>query len=152
MNPSFPNLRTSLLAAVRWRVEKAADPIPVQGAARGGDRAALHQPAERRASRRHLRLRRLRAAALFEPDQVRKRPRLAELLGAAETRDRDRDRPQARLSAHRGALPALRLASGAYLDRPATTDRQTLTLDTRGTQLPSAVTRPAHSPPPPPNA
>src|SRR3546814_19672914 len=75
---------------------RSADPIPVQGAARGGDRAALHQPAERRASRRHLRLRRLRAAALFEPDQVRKRHRLAELLGAAERRDRDRDRPQAR--------------------------------------------------------
>src|SRR3546814_1500328 len=115
MNPSFPNLRTSLLAAVRWRVEKAADPIPVQGAARGGDRAALHQPAERRASRRHLRLRRLRAAALFEPDQVRKRHRLAELLGAAERRDRERDRPQDPLYAHRGALPALRWASGAYL-------------------------------------
>ena len=45
------------------------------------------------ASRRHLRLRRLRPAAVLVEDQIRKRHRLAELLGAArQSRRRDDDR------------------------------------------------------------
>src|SRR3546814_2724263 len=105
---------------------KTADLIPIEGAARSGDRTALHQSAERRASRRHLRLRRLRAAALFEQDQIRKPYRLAEFLGAAEGRRRDRDRPQAWLSAHRGALPALRRASGACRSEEHTSELQSI--------------------------
>ena len=45
-------------------------------------RAAVHQPAQRREAQGHLRLRRLRPAAVLLRDQVRKRHRLAELLSS----------------------------------------------------------------------
>ena len=48
-----------------------------------GTETPVQQPAERRASRRHVRVRRLRAAAVFIEDQVRQRHRLAEFLAAA---------------------------------------------------------------------
>ena len=52
-------------------------------------------PLDARASPRHLRLRRLRPAALLLDDQVRERHRLAELLPAAAARRRHQHRPPA---------------------------------------------------------
>ena len=63
--------------------------------------------------KRHVRLRRLRAAAVQLGDQVRKRHRLAELLAAAAARGRHPRRPQPDDGAHRSAVRALRRASWA---------------------------------------
>ena len=76
------------------------------GTERPGSCALLY---EKRPGR--LRLRGLRAAAVREQDQVRKRHRLAELQYAGRRRGRDDDRPQLRHDAHRSALLALRIAS-----------------------------------------
>ena len=58
-------------------------------------RAAVHEPAQRREAQGHLRLRRLRPAAVLVRDQVRKRHRLAELL-SSRCRTRSRHRPTVR--------------------------------------------------------
>ena len=68
------------LRAHRRRMAQAADRCRIRRAARAWHRAPLHLAAQRRAPRRHLRLRRLRPAALFLRDQIRQRHRLAELL------------------------------------------------------------------------
>ena len=52
-------------------------------------------PLNKREAQGHLRLRRLRAAAVFVGDEIRKRHRLAELLPAAAGRGGDLDRPLA---------------------------------------------------------
>ena len=67
----------------------------------------------------HVYLRRMRATAVREQDQVRVRHRMAELLYAARRRGRDDGRSQPLDGAHRGALCALRLASGPRLSRMA---------------------------------
>ena len=63
----------------RGGVARYPDARAVRGAARGGDRAGRHQRAPRRAPQGHVRLRRLRPAALLLGEEVRFRHRLAEL-------------------------------------------------------------------------
>ena len=65
-------------------------------ATHGTERAGI-EPAQQREAQGHLRLRRLRPAAVLLRDQVRERHRLAELLSAAAERGR-RPRPTARCS------------------------------------------------------
>jgi hypothetical protein len=68
-------------------------------------------PAQHRASRGHLRLRRLRAPQLLIAHQVRQRNRLAELLAAFAQRRAGQQRRQFRHGSDRGSLPALRRPS-----------------------------------------
>ncbi len=78
------------LSDAEWR--KRLTPAAVQRPAQARHRARRHQPAQSREAQGHLRLRRLRAAAVFLRHQVRERHRLAELLPAARQRGGDQDR------------------------------------------------------------
>jgi len=71
-------------------------------------------------------LRRLRPAAVFLRDEVRKRNRLAELLQAARQRGRHDGRPYLRHGAYRSALPPLRRSSRPRLRRRPQADRLAL--------------------------
>ena len=82
-----------------------------------GTERALYQPAQRRASRGDVLLRRLPARPLFVAHEVRQPYRLAELLGAARSRGRDAHRQFLRHGAQRSALQALRRASRPRLRR-----------------------------------
>ena len=74
----------------------------------------------------HLRLRRLRPAAVLLRDQIRERHRLAELLPAARKRRRQDRGPHLRHAAHRSALPPLRRPSRPCLRRRTEADRPAL--------------------------
>ena len=67
---SVPSPAEPLKLSDAGMVEAAAARV-VQSAARGRHRARRHQPAQRREARRHLRLRRLRSAALHLRDEIR---------------------------------------------------------------------------------
>ena len=73
-----------------WR--KSLDPASYAVLRARRNRAAVFQPAQRRASRRRVRLRRLRAAVVHVRDEVRQRHRLAELFHDDSRRVRNRSR------------------------------------------------------------
>jgi peptide-methionine (R)-S-oxide reductase len=88
--PLAASIRPALAAAGTFpvshtggRVAQAADAGAVQYPARGRHRISRQQSAPQRAPQRHVRLRRLRPGAFFVGGEIRKRHRLAELLGAA---------------------------------------------------------------------
>ena len=89
-------------------------------------RAPGLEPAAQGASQGHLRLRRLRPAAICLGNQVRQRHRLAELLSADGERGRQDRGPHLRHAAHRSALPPLRRPSRPRLRRRAEADRAAL--------------------------
>src|SRR5882724_8032523 len=89
----------------------------IQYFAPAGHRSAVYESAFERASQRLVSLPRLRPAALFVHDQVRKWHRLAELLGAASPGDRNYERQQLDRDTHRSPLPALRQPSRPRLRR-----------------------------------
>src|SRR3954454_15575328 len=105
-------------------------------ASRGGDRAALLQPASERTSPRHIRLRRVRAALVQLGDEVRKRHRLAELLEGAAGRDRNPHRPKPGDRAHRGLVRALWRAPRPCLRRRAEAHRPALVHEWARAELP----------------
>ena len=76
-----------------------------------GTERPFTSPLLQRASRRHFQLRRLRPAAVLLEDEIRKRHRLAEFLGAARQRRRRNRGPLVRHDAHGGVVPPLRRPS-----------------------------------------
>src|SRR5262249_4598335 len=99
----------------RQRVALAADQDAVRGVAAAPNRAARLEPAQRRETQGHVRLRRLRSAGVLFGDEIRQQNRMAELLSTATERDRHRNRPPVAVAAHRGALQALWRTSGPRL-------------------------------------
>ena len=80
-------------------------------------------------------LRRLRPAAVLLEDEIRKRHRLAELLGAAcQCRGRNRG-PLVRHDPHGGLVPPLRRPSRPRLQRWAEADRAALLHERRGAEI-----------------
>src|ERR1019366_9448157 len=80
--------------------------------AQGGHRAAFLERAERRKTGRRIRLRRLHAAAVYLPDEIRKRHRLAELFYEHSGSSRDQTGPSAHIAADGVSLRPLRRAPG----------------------------------------
>ena len=107
-------------------VEAAARGAALCHPARSGHRAAFHKSAAEGASQGHIRLRRLRTAAVLLDDQVRERHGLAELLEAAAARGRRAGRPQPADGAHRNPVLALRRPPRPCVQRRAEADRPAL--------------------------
>ena len=91
---------TDAAPATKFEIEKSddewrqpADAGAIRRAAPARHRAPRHQPAQPGEAQGHVRLRRLRPAAVLVRDQIRKRHRLAELLPAAAECGRHHDRP-----------------------------------------------------------
>ena len=99
----------------------------------------------------HVRLRRLRAAAVRVEEEIRERHRLAELQRSGRGRGRDHGRPHLRNAAHRGALQPLRQPSRPRVSGRPAADRPALLHQRRGDELQAGsgvarVKRPAASP------
>lgn len=121
----------------RRRMASAADARPVRDPARSRHRAAVQQPAERRAPARHVRVRGLPAPAVLVDDEIRQPHRLAELLGAARSRGHHEDRPVVRNDPHRSAVPPLRRPPRPRVRRRAEADRAALLHERPRTHVPS---------------
>jgi hypothetical protein len=132
-------------AAERFEVTKS----PAEWRRILGPRARRLEPARPRASPRHLRLRRLRPAAVRLGHQVRQRHRLAELLSAAAQRRRHptEDRTFRVMPPHRSALPPLRRPSRPRLRRRPEADRPALLHERR--RAAASIAPPSSSPTPP---
>ena len=126
----------------RRGMARAADAAAIRDPAQARHRAAGLEPAPQGEAQGHLRLRRLRPAAVLLGDQIRQRHRLAELLSAAAKRRRQDRGPHVRDDAHRSALPPLRRPSRPRLRRRAAADRPALLHERR---LRWCFTRPAPS-------
>ena len=110
----------------RCGMARAADAAAIRDPAQAGHRAPGLEPAAQGASQGHLRLRRLRPAAVLLGDEIRERHRLAELLSAAGKRRRQDRGPHLRDAADRNSLPPLRRPSRPRLRRRAEADRPAL--------------------------
>src|SRR5436190_13376520 len=89
-------------------MEAAVDAGTVSRASRARHRAAWHESAESRETSGDVRLRRVRSAALYVGDQIRKWHRVAELLQANRRGYRHHDRYQLRDATRGGALLTMR--------------------------------------------
>src|SRR6516164_6025846 len=93
------------------------------------------QRAGERAPQRYFRLRRLRSAAVLVQDQIRKRHRLAEFLGAAGARGGRERGPLVRHDPHRRIVPSLRRSSRPRLHRRSEADRAALLHERRRVEV-----------------
>src|SRR5438552_1384136 len=112
--------------AVEGRVAQAPSRRRVPRAARGRHRARRHERAQRGETRRRVRLRRLRPAALHLGNEVRVGHRLAELLHQHPGGLRDEEGLLPDLPAHRVPLHALRRAPRPPVRRRPAADRPAL--------------------------
>ena len=100
-----------------------------------GTERPFTSPAQPGKAQGHVRLRRLRPAAVLLGDQVRERHRLAELLQAVAERGRRVHGSLAGHPAHRGSLPPLRRTSRPRLQRRPQADGAALLHEWRVTGL-----------------
>ena len=119
------HLRGHPYRRAEWQARSSAEDL--QGAAPGGDRSARHVAAAQRAPRGHLRLRRLRPAAVRCPTpSSRAAPAGRASTSRSPTRSATSTDTSLGMVAHRGALPPLRRPSRPRLRRRPAADRPAL--------------------------
>ena len=119
----------------RRGMEEAADARAVLRVAPARHRARRDQSARQAVWPWHLRVCRLRAAAVRLHHQVQQRHRLAELLCAAGQRRGHHLRPQLVHGSHRGALPSLRRPPRPRVRRRTQADWLALLHERRGAEV-----------------